>query len=299
MSAFRLLLLLAAEATAASAAAAAARPSNNGAGLPQQQQLLPKSIDFYLNFPARAVDFLIGNNSGGWANTTKGLDISKHTRSVYQCCNGFLLGMDGMQEYSHGPNNGTNSWGQAAYVAAGKEVHVNIDPKGTASDVCNAALARKELYAKELLAIATREHIAGFVTDWEDATGNNMTCFNALFGYVSSVLKPHGIGMSMSMDASNHQGPMDLNSTAPWSAEWDWLGAVQWGRTLIDMGTYPGGWSKGLSDPAAQFLHAFPCPKYPQKTCGIEGQVDLADYKNYQLLHTHITYSTIIYRNLT
>ena len=34
-----------------------------------------------------------------------------------------------------------NSWGQAAYVAAGKQVHVNIDPAGVASDVCNAARA--------------------------------------------------------------------------------------------------------------------------------------------------------------
>ena len=81
-----------------------------------------------------------------------------------------------------------NSWGQAAYVAAGKQVHVNIDPAGVASDVCNAALARKEKYAQELLGIAQRERISGFITDWEDATGNNMTCFNALWGYVSSVL---------------------------------------------------------------------------------------------------------------
>ena len=75
------------------------------------------------------------------------------------------------------------------------------------------------------------------------------------------------------MDNSNHQGPMDMNSTDPWSAEWDWLGAIKWSRTLVDMGTYPGGWSKGLSFPAAKFLHSYPCPKYPQKTCGIEGQV--------------------------
>jgi hypothetical protein len=32
----------------------------------------PKSIDFYANFPARVTDFLIGNNSQGWANTTSG-----------------------------------------------------------------------------------------------------------------------------------------------------------------------------------------------------------------------------------
>ena len=85
-----------------------------------------------------------------------------------------------------------NSWGQAAYVAAGKQVHVNIDPAGVASDVCNAALARKEQYAQELLGIAQRERISGFITDWEDATGNNMTCFNALWGYVSSVLCAQG-----------------------------------------------------------------------------------------------------------
>ena len=48
---------------------------------------------------------------------------------------------------------------------------VNIDPKTnatvSASDVCQAALARKEAYAQELLAIAQREKIGGFVTDWE------------------------------------------------------------------------------------------------------------------------------------
>lgn len=73
---------------------------------------MTKSIDFYANFPARLVDFLVGNNSHGWANTTRGLSISEHTRTVYQCCNGFLLGADGMQEYSHGANNGTDTWGQ-------------------------------------------------------------------------------------------------------------------------------------------------------------------------------------------
>jgi hypothetical protein len=235
----------------------------------------------YVNFPGRTVDFIVGNNSLGWANTTKGFDVSAYTRTVYQCCNGFLLGADGMQGYVHGPNNGTDTWGQADYVAASKSVYVNIDPEGasgthptnTASAVCNAALARKEAYAQELLAIAKRERLGGFITDWEDAVGNNMTCFNALFGYVSSVLKPHGLGVSMSMDASNHEGPMDSNSTDPWSAEWDWKGAVGWSKTLVDMGTYPGPWSRNLSYPAASFLHSFPCPKYPHKTCGLEGQV--------------------------
>jgi hypothetical protein len=149
---------------------ATAAAAVSGSGAPPT---ISKSIDFYLNFPGRAVDFLVGNNSLGWANTSRGFEISAHTRTVYQCCNGFELGPDGMQEYSHGPNNGTDSWGQAAYVAAGKSVHVNIDPRLsanlTASAVCNAALARKERYAQELLAIAKRERLGGFITDWEDA----------------------------------------------------------------------------------------------------------------------------------
>ena len=193
--------------------------------------------------------------------------------------NGFLLGADGKQAYLHSSHasNGTNTWGQAAYVAAGRQVIVNIDPQTnatvSASAVCQAALARKEAYAQELLGIAQREKIGGFITDWEDASGNNMTCFNALFAYVSSVIRPKGLQMSMSMDNSNHQGPMDLNSTEPWSAEWDWKGAVDWGSALVNMGTYPGSWSKGLSFPAAQYVESFPCPSYPKKTCGLKGQV--------------------------
>lgn len=88
-----------------------------------------KSIDFYANFPARVVDFVVGNNSLGWANTTKGLAISEHTRTVYQCCNGFLLGADGMQEYSHGSNNGTDTWGQVSQRTV--RINAALLPGGT------------------------------------------------------------------------------------------------------------------------------------------------------------------------
>ena len=45
--------------------------------------VLSKSIDIYLNFPGRVVDFVLGNNSKHWCNST--VDISAHTRTVYQC----------------------------------------------------------------------------------------------------------------------------------------------------------------------------------------------------------------------
>eukprot|EP00038_Savillea_parva_P005864 m.160364 g.160364 ORF g.160364 m.160364 type:complete len:371 (-) comp11935_c0_seq1:339-1451(-) len=237
-----------------------------------------KSIDMYLNFPSRVTDFFLGHNTQHWANTT--VDISGVTGTVYQCCNGFLLGADGRQTYLSQHGNGTygnNSWGQAAFVAAGKRVIVNIDPTTsatvTAADVCLTTLARKEAYANELIAIASHENIQGFTLDWEDATGNDVGCFNKLWGYVSSAIAPHGLTVSVSVDNSNHQGPMDDNSTLPWSTEWDWQGYVPWAATLVNMGTYPGSWSQGLSYPAHTHLLPTPCPAYPSKLCGLEGQV--------------------------
>eukprot|EP00041_Stephanoeca_diplocostata_P010452 m.166306 g.166306 ORF g.166306 m.166306 type:complete len:349 (+) comp18153_c0_seq11:108-1154(+) len=232
---------------------------------------ISKSIDFYINFPGRVTDFLLGNNSQHWANTS--VVISGRTRSVYQCCNGFLLGAEGKQIYS--PGNDT--WGQRAYSKAGKNVYINIDPAAnatvTAGDICTTAYARRNEYAHELLTIATQEGIHGYILDWEDAVGNNVTCFNALWGFVSQTLKPYGLTVSASVDNSNHQGPMDTNSTDPWSTEWDWIGYVSWAGVLVDMGTYPGAWSRGLSYPAWMYLESKPCPAYTEKQCGIKGQI--------------------------
>ena len=51
------------------------------------------------------------------------------------------------------------------------------------------------------------------------------------------------------------------------------IGYVAWAGVLVNMGTYPGPWSQGLSFPAAQYLESTPCPKYPAKECGLKGQV--------------------------
>jgi hypothetical protein len=109
---------------------------------------------------------------------------------MLKCCNGFLLGADGRQEYTttHNGSFGNNTWGQAPYVSAGKSMIINIDPATSttvsAADVCATTLARKEAYANELIAIATHEKIQGFTLDWEDATGNDVRCFIELWGYV-------------------------------------------------------------------------------------------------------------------
>lgn len=44
--------------------------------------LMPKTIDLYSNFPSRIVDFVLGNNSHGFANTS--VSISNYTGTVYQ-----------------------------------------------------------------------------------------------------------------------------------------------------------------------------------------------------------------------
>ena len=191
-----------------------------------------KTIDFFVNFPTRTVDFLLGNNSNHWANSSA--LVSPHVGTIFQCCNGFELGADGRQEYLHHPGHEklNNTWSQAAFVQANKRVLVNLDPRTnatvTAAMICKAALARKESYADELIRIATRERISGFTLDWEQADGNDVGCFNELWSYVASALRPHNLSVSVCIDDSNHQGPMDLNSTQPWSTEWDWLGFVPW-----------------------------------------------------------------------
>lgn len=74
---------------------------------------------------------------------------------------------------------------------------VNIDPATnasvTAADICATTFARRDAYAQELLTIAVNEGIHGFMLDWEDAEGNDVACFNALWGSVAQALKPHGV----------------------------------------------------------------------------------------------------------
>ena len=35
----------------------------------------------------------------------------------------------------------------------------------------------------------------------------------------------------------------------------------------------PGGWAKGISWPAWQYLKPYPCPSNSTRTCGVEGQI--------------------------
>ena len=141
-------------------------------------------------------------------------------------------------------NSSVDAWGQRAFNAAGKKMWINIDPqlvgvagREPAAQVCGAALKRKELFAKELLAIAQAQGLAGFILDWEDGTGNSVACFTALWGYVATVLNPAGIKMASSIDNSNHLGPLDANSTSGWSVEWDYISYIKWASVLVNMGS--------------------------------------------------------------
>jgi hypothetical protein len=105
---------------------------------------------------------------------------------MLKCCNGFLLGADGRQEYTatHNGSFGNNTWGQAPYVSAGKSMIINIDPATSttvsAADVCATTLARKEAYANELIAIATHTKKS------KDSRWTGKTPLGMMFGVSSS-----------------------------------------------------------------------------------------------------------------
>lgn len=77
----------------------------------------------------------------------------------------------------------------------------SITPEGTAEAkhcltpdrLIRAALARKEIFAAEVLQHLTANRATGFATDWEDSFGNNQTNAAALWGYTTKVISGHGM----------------------------------------------------------------------------------------------------------
>jgi hypothetical protein len=246
-----------------------------------------KSIDFYLNFPGRAVDFILANNTMRWANST--VDISAVTRTIYQCCNGFVLLPNGSMQDTAGilahpylrrgvANSSYANWGQAPYVEAGKEVWVTIGPSlnpgVTYTGVCRAALARKAAFAEELLEIAEGQGLTGYMLDWEGYHGNDIACFNELWGGVARAFRAAGGGVHMGTSIENSapfiRGQLPFTVNTSYLAEYE--GYVAWASVLVNMGSYPGPWSP-YTYPAAARLNATPCPGHPRAQCGLEGTI--------------------------
>ena len=107
--------------------------------------------------------------------------------------------------------------------------------------------------------------------DWEFGAGCNVTCHMELWSQVSKTLRAHGKELAISVDDSKGV-PFDPSQTN-WTYETDWEGFIPYADVLINMGTYPGGWAKGISWPAWKYLKPYPCPGNASRSCGVEGQV--------------------------
>ena len=80
-----------------------------------------------------------------------------------------------------------------------------MDLNGYAS-CCRSAsnctiLENKEKLAAQLLEIATKYKLSGFSMDWEFAESFNWAGFNQTMAYVAGVLRPHGLGLGISINS--------------------------------------------------------------------------------------------------
>ena len=154
----------------------------------------------------------------------------------------------------------------------------NPDPDcWTPGDTCEAALARVDDFGTELLGWIEAYGLKGVHLDWEFGYGCNVTCHQQLWGQVSQKLHANGKELAVSVDDS--KGTTIDRTATNWTYETDWYFFKEYTDVMIDMGTYPGGWARGISWPASQYLKPYPCPGNASRTCGVEGQVlDMIKY---------------------
>eukprot|EP01043_Picozoa_sp_COSAG02_P057745 COSAG02_NODE_7064_length_3201_cov_43.745003_3_plen_389_part_00 len=208
--------------------------------------------------------FLLGSNPQHWANTS--LAVSDFTTGVMQCCAGLGINLTGhlLEVY---PSQ-TQLQMYTPFIQRGMEVYIDIDPAEgeheranasvgqpggpaiglncsnpptatqkhcvTPGDICNAALARKEGFAEEVLAFVLSRNVTGISIDWEYSYGNNQSCMVALFSYVAAQLAPHGKGFApwVSNGGGWQSSPGDAD------AEWDYWSYLPFATKLLNMGSY-------------------------------------------------------------
>jgi hypothetical protein len=171
----------------------------------QQQQQQQRGIRWAVNYPAAVAPFLLGDNRAGWGNTSRSV---AHATVGIVVIPVFGLNISGklttlMADKLH-PNS------LAAYADKVLEVIVDIAPSGINCSalttqraaeakhcvmpdaLIQAALARKEAFAQEVLQQLIAVRATGFAIDWEDSFGNNQTNAAALWGYTKNVISARG-----------------------------------------------------------------------------------------------------------
>ena len=100
--------------------------------------------------------------------------------------------------------------------------------------IIRAALARKEAFAADMLAVLVRYKATGFSTDWETSYGNNQTNAAALWGYVKRALAPHGMKFMpwIQNGGGSNMGPTNFAYC------WDYFPLLPIADSLLNMGSY-------------------------------------------------------------
>eukprot|EP01046_Picozoa_sp_COSAG06_P003188 COSAG06_NODE_120_length_23106_cov_18.311862_30_plen_384_part_00 len=242
-----------------------------------------------------AVDFLLGNNTRHWANTS--LPVSEMTRGILQCCNSVAINRSGhlLADYHNATQGQLRPGAFAPFRQRDVDVFVDIgaaegagglncsnvpqsgSPNSTCvtpAQICQAALLRKEAFAAEVLALTMDHNLSGVTVDWEYQYGNNQTCFAALWRHVSGVLSVHQKAFAPFVNnGGGWQGPDWYVST-----EWDYWSYLPWASRLLNMGSYR---VKTPDDTGS--VVPVPCASVPDwhrftenatgRWCGLEGTI--------------------------
>ena len=135
----------------------------------------------------------------------------------------------------------------APFIRAGKTVNVDISGAATCclSKTNCTMLENKEKLAAQILEIALLYHLSGFTMDWEFGQSFNWDGFNETMAHVAGVLRPHGIGLGISINSNCEAG---VGSSSDPSCDPAFRN-TPWASILTDMGTYSIGdleptWSK-------------------------------------------------------
>eukprot|EP01052_Picozoa_sp_SAG31_P003311 SAG31_NODE_126_length_23665_cov_6.178987_6_plen_412_part_00 len=134
------------------------------------------------------LDFLLGQNSRRWGNTT--LSVSGMTHGILQCCNTVAVNRTGhlVVDYLNATQNQLRPGIYAPFRERSLDVYIDVGPvegagglnctntpaSGSANSscvtpaqICQAALSRRDQFAAEVLALTLDYNVSGISVDWE------------------------------------------------------------------------------------------------------------------------------------
>ena len=206
---------------------------------------------------------------GGQASAMEKLLLEQHPAAcagIIPCCNIAAIYKNGTFRAPRGNASSYQRW-----ISAGRTVHISVNM--TTCALCHssrwgsgggrshadcvvlqinahaasidAAVARKEAFAQEVVAAGRRLNVSGFTLDFEDGNGDHIDEWVALWSTVRDALHPHGMTLGncvcedvwLKPNATGSQNYGGANQTA-WAFLWDIKPQVPVFDFLTDMSTY-------------------------------------------------------------